>query len=323
MSLDSSNKDDGHNKTSVNEFILLGLLHLSNFKSILFVIFFTIFLMTMVGNSLIITAIRMDPYLHTPMYFFLANLSILEMCYTSITLPNVLLDILQSSTVISFMGCMVQVCLFTLCATVECILLAAMACDRYVAICRPLHYTSIINKMVCINLALFAWANGVFNSTVQTILTSRLPFCGANSIDRLYCEVQPLIRLSCADTQLNDILATISAAVFGVSCLVFILTSYVFIISAILKIPSREGRRKAFSTCASHITVVILYYGALIFMYLLPKSSTSQKLDTAVSMIYSTLTPVLNPIIYSLRNQQVKEALKKTMKGNLCASWAV
>ncbi|KAM4661950.1 olfactory receptor 5V1-like [Discoglossus pictus] len=317
MGLVHGNTEDKHNQTQATGFLLLGLLHFSNLKFMVFVVLLAMFLMTLIGNSLIITAIRVDSHLHTPMYFFLANLSFLEMCYTSITLPNILVDILKDTCVISFTGCMAQVCLFTLCATVECIVLAAMALDRYVAICRPLHYTIVVNKIVCLNLAVLAWLSGVFNSVIQTILTSRLPFCGANAIDRLYCEVQPLIRLSCVDTKLNDILATISAAVFGVSCLIFILASYVFIISAILRIPSRGGRQKAFSTCASHITVVVLYYGAIIFMYLLPKSSSSQRLDTAVSMIYSSITPVLNPIIYSLRNQQVKAALEKALKENL------
>lgn len=299
-----------HNLTTVTDFILLGFSHFSKWNMVMFVVFLIIFLMTIVGNSLIILAVRVNDKLQTPMYFFLSNLSVLEMCYTSITIPNILFSLARGTNVISFTGCIIQVYLFTLCATTECILLACMACDRYVAICRPLHYTVIINKMVCLCLAALAWLSGILNSTINTVCTTSLWFCGRNSIERLYCEVQPLIRLSCSDTHINNILATLSAVVFGVSCLIFILTSYIFILVTIFRIPSRASRQKTFSTCASHITVVILYFGALIFMYLLPNNGSSEKLDSAVSMIYSTVTPMLNPIIYSLRNNQVLEALK-------------
>ncbi|XP_063289584.1 olfactory receptor 5V1-like [Pelobates fuscus] len=305
-----------NNQTEVNEFILLGFLHISNWKCEMFIVFLIIFLMTLIGNSLIILAIKVNVELHSPMYFFLGNLSFLEICYTSITIPNILSDILQNSIVISYAGCMTQVYFFTFCATAECILLAAMACDRYVAICQPLRYTTIINRTVCNFLSAFALLSGLLNSTINTPLTASLMFCGVNAIDRLYCEVQPLIRLSCADTSLNDIFVTASAAVFGVSCLIFILTSYIFIVSAILRIPRQKSQHKSFSTCASHITVVILYYGSLIFMYLLPISW--RKLDFIGSMIYSIFTPMLNPIIYSLRNRKVKQALAAVFIG-LCA----
>ncbi|XP_075042418.1 olfactory receptor 5AN6-like [Mixophyes fleayi] len=301
-----------NNQTLVTEFLLQGFAYFSN-KSLIFVVFLTIFLMTVIGNSLIILAVRLNFYLHTPMYFLLSNLSFLELCYTSTTIPNILTGILKGSNVISFTGCIVQVYLFTLCATTEFVLLAVMACDRYVAICRPLHYTVIINSMVCAYLAAFSWLCGFLNSTINTIVTSRLHFCGPNSIDQLYCEVQPLVRLSCSSTRLIDTLDTIAAAVFGVICLVFILITYIFILMAIFRMPSRTSRRKTFSTCASHVIVVILYFGSLTFVYLLPKDSSSQTFNSAVSMIYSTVTPMLNPIIYSLRNQQVIRALKNIM----------
>ncbi|CAI9596624.1 unnamed protein product [Staurois parvus] len=283
------------------------------------VIFLIIFLMTVVGNSLIILAVRINCKLQTPMYFFLSNLSVLEMCYTSITIPNIVFSLARGTNVISFNGCIIQVYLFTLCATTECILLACMACDRYVAICRPLHYTVIINRVVCLCLAALAWLSGILNATINTVVTAGLWFCGANSIERLYCEVQPLIRLSCSDTHINYILVTLSGAVFGATCLIFILTSYVFILVTIFKIPSRSSRKKTFSTCASHITVVVLYFGALIFMYLLPnngsseKKTSSQKIDSIISMIYAIMIPMLNPIIYSFRNQQIIGALKNTI----------
>ncbi|XP_018089191.1 olfactory receptor-like protein DTMT [Xenopus laevis] len=301
------------NQTISMEFTLLGLSHLSGFRGFIFLVYVTVFFMTVLGNCLIIVAITVDAHLHTPMYFFLVNLSLLDMCYTSITVPNILCDIALQSSTISFAGCMSQAYLFTLCATVECMLLAAMACDRYVAICRPLHYTLIINRSACVLLAVFAWLCGLLNATINTLLTLGLVFCGANSIKHMYCEVQPLIRLSCSDTRINDICATLSAAMFGVGCLILILTSYFFIGMAIVRIPGQDGKIKAFSTCTSHIIVVLLYYGALIFMYLLPSASSSQALNMAVSMVYSTGTPMLNPIIYSLRNQQVKGALMKAM----------
>ncbi|KAG9470655.1 hypothetical protein GDO78_017091, partial [Eleutherodactylus coqui] len=298
----------------VTEFILLGIAYVSHWKSLIFIVFLAVFLMTVIGNSVIILVVRLNISLHTPMYVLLTNLSFLELCYTSITIPNILSGIISQSGVISFSGCIVQVYLFTSCATTECILLAAMACDRYVAICRPLRYTAIINRMVCAFLVMFAWLSGVLNSTINTVVISKLNFCGLNSIERFYCEGQPLIRLSCSDTHLSDILATVSAAVFGVSCLIFILTSYLFILVAIMKMRSRSSRHKTFSTCTSHITVVILYFGALIFMYLLPTDGSSEKMDSAVSMIYSTVTPLLNPIIYSLRNHQVIGAVKNMMR---------
>ncbi|XP_056396147.1 olfactory receptor 5F1-like [Hyla sarda] len=303
-----------NNQSHVREFTLLAIAYVSHWKPLIFSVFLTVFLMTILGNSLIILVVRLNVSLHTPMYFFLSNLSFVELCYTSITIPNILSGIIRENGAISFSGCMVQVYLFTLCATAECILLAAMACDRYVAIIRPLRYTVIINRMVCVYLAIFAWSSGILNSTINTVVTSNLYFCGPNVMDRLYCEVQPLIRLSCSDTHLSDMLATLSAAVFGVSCLLFILTSYTFILLAIMKMKSRSSRSKTFSTCTSHITVVILYFGGLIFMYLLPNDRSSQWLDLAVSMIYSMVTPMLNPIIYSLRNHQVIGALRNMMR---------
>ncbi|XP_044124992.1 olfactory receptor 8D4-like [Bufo gargarizans] len=304
------------NESQVMEFTLSGIAYSSHWKSLIFTVFLTIFVMTILGNSLIVLVVRQNISLHTPMYFFLSNLSFVELCYTSITIPNILSGIIRGSGSISFSGCIVQVYLFTLCATAECILLVAMAFDRYVAICRPLRYTVIINRMVCAYFAIFAWLSGVLNSTINTVVISNLNFCGSKFIDRLYCEGQPLVRLSCSDTHLSDILATLSAAVFGVICLLFILMSYFFILLTIVKMPSRSSRHKTFSTCTSHITVVVLYFGALIFMYLLPSDSSSQQLDLAVSMIYSTVTPMLNPIIYSLRNHQVIGALNNMMRCN-------
>ncbi|XP_075690679.1 olfactory receptor 5V1-like [Rhinoderma darwinii] len=291
-------------------FVLLGLPNTPQLRCVSFVVFLSIYLMTLVGNLAILTAIVSDARLHTPMYFFLANLSLLEMCYTTVTLPNILNNIIRKSNLISFQACICQVYLFTFCATVECILLAIMAYDRYVAICIPLRYGIIMDQAMCLQLASTTWFTGVLNSIIQTLPTSLLPYCGLNKIDRLYCEVQPLLQLSCSDTSLNKMLTTGSASLFGIGFMTFILVTYIFIVSAILRIPSMSGRLKTFSTCSSHITVVIMYYGALIFMYLRPTSSVSWRIDSVISAMYCMAIPVLNPIIYSLRNKDVKRSIR-------------
>ncbi|XP_069799063.1 olfactory receptor 8U9-like [Dendropsophus ebraccatus] len=291
-------------------FVLMGLPNTPQLRCVSFVVFLSIYLMTLVGNLTILTAIVSDARLHTPMYFFLANLSLIEMCYTTVTLPNILNNIVRQSNLISFRACICQVYLFTLCATAECVLLAIMAYDRYVAICIPLRYRIIMNQVVCLQLASTAWITGILNSIIQSLPTSLLPYCGLNKVDRLYCEVQPLLQLSCSDTTLNKMLITLSASLFGVGFMTFILVTYVFIVSAIDRIPSLSGRLKAFSTCSSHITVVIMYYGTLIFMYLRPTSSDSWTSDRVMSAMYCMAIPVLNPFIYSLRNKDVKRSIR-------------
>ncbi|KAM4697194.1 olfactory receptor 5AP2-like [Rhinophrynus dorsalis] len=306
------------NRTNTAIFILLGLSSSPHLRAVSFLVFMSIYLMTLLGNVIVLTAVLSDARLHTPMYFFLANLSFLEMCYTSVTVPKILTNILQENNTISFRACFSQVYIFTLCATTECILLAIMAYDRYVAICIPLRYRVIMNQNLCLQFAAIAWTSGVVNSVIQTLPTSLLPFCQFNEIDRLYCEVQPLLQLSCSDTHVNKILTSISASVFGVGFMIFILVSYICIISAILRIPSLDGRLKAFSTCSSHITVVSLYYGALIFMYLRPTSSDAGRIDSVISAIYCMAIPVLNPIIYSLRNKDVKSSVRNVMYKIIC-----
>ncbi|XP_053551436.1 olfactory receptor 5V1-like [Bombina bombina] len=301
---------DDHNYTSMAIFVLLGLPNAPQLRAASFALFMSIYLLTLLGNLMILSAIISDYHLHTPMYFFLSNLSVLEMCYTTITVPNILSIILTNNNQISFRACICQVYLFTLCATTECIILALMAYDRYVAICLPLRYRLIMSRHLCLQLSSTAWMSGIVNSVIQSLPTSRLPFCNINKIYRLYCEVQPLLQLSCSDTSLNKMLTSASATIFGVGFMTFILISYIFIIAAILKIPSLAGRKKAFSTCTSHITVVTMYYGALIFMYLRPKSSDSGRMDSAVSAVYCMVIPVLNPFIYSLRNKDVKCSLR-------------
>ncbi|XP_040261481.1 olfactory receptor 5V1-like [Bufo bufo] len=292
-------------------FVLMGLPNTPQLRYISFGAFLSIYLMTLVGNFAILIAIVSDARLHTPMYFFLANLSLVELCYTTITLPNILNNIVRKSDMISFQACICQVYLFTFCVTVECVLLAIMAYDRYAAICIPLRYRIIMNQGLCLQLASTTWIAGILNAIIHSIPTSLLPYSGVNKVDRLYCEVQPLIQLSCSDTSLNKMLTTLSALLFGVGLMTFILVTYVFIISAILRIPSSSGRLKAFSTCSSHITVVLMYYGALIFMYLKPTSRDVRKMDSVISAMYCMAIPVLNPIIYSLRNNEVKLSIRK------------
>ncbi|XP_069473381.1 olfactory receptor 5V1-like [Ambystoma mexicanum] len=307
------------NQSSVTGFRLEGLPSSPHWLLMSFTVFLTLYLMTLIGNVLIVTAVSVDPGLHTAMYFFLSNLSFLEVLYTSVTVPNILLNIACKRNHISFNGCMAQAYLFTGCATTECVLLAVMAYDRYVAICHPLHYRAIMNRRVCVQLAGATWLAGILNSVVQTLPTSLLPYCRDNALDRLYCEVQPLLKLSCSDTYVNKVLTSASASLFGVGLLIFILMSYIYIVLTILRIPSTAGRLKAFSTCASHVTVVVLYYGALIFMYLRPISDDSRKVDSVMSAVYCIVIPVLNPMIYSLRNKDVKGALRTTLHRKISA----
>ncbi|XP_068104096.1 olfactory receptor 13C7-like [Hyperolius riggenbachi] len=304
------------NSTTI--FVLLGLPSAPQHRYASMVVFLSIYLMTIVGNTVVLTATISDNHLHTPMYFFLANLSILEMCYTTVTIPNILNNIVTQRDIISFWGCICQVYVFTLCATTECVLLAIMAYDRYVAICLPLRYRVIINQALCLQFSSTAWTSGIVNSIIQSLPTSLLSFCGLNKVDRLYCEVQPLLQLSCTDAYINKILTSVSAMVFGAGFMTFIFVTYVFIVAAILRIPSLSGRQKAFSTCSSHMTVVIMYYGGLIFMYMRPTSTDTGKMDSVVSAFYCMVIPVLNPIIYSLRNREVKQAIQKIFLFKLC-----
>ncbi|XP_069502634.1 olfactory receptor 13D1-like [Ambystoma mexicanum] len=307
------------NLTSRSEFILTGLSSLPQLQIPLFVMFLNMYLVTWVGNVCILSAIGADVRLNTPMYFFLGNLSFLDICYTTVTVPQMLVHFLEARKTISFNGCFLQMFFFTFFGSTECALLAVMAYDRYVAICLPLRYATIMGKGACTGLAFGSWASACTHSLVQTSLASRLSYCSSRQVEHFFCEVQPLLKISCSDTWINSLLLTLAAWAFGIGSMLFTLVSYVFIITAILRIPSAEGRRKTFSTCASHITVVILFYGTAIFMYLKPSSSNSQTQDSLISAIYSVLIPMLNPIIYSLRNQDVKGALRKAMRMNVHA----
>ncbi|KAM6388119.1 olfactory receptor 10C1 [Pluvialis apricaria] len=299
------------NKTSVIVFVILGFSHRPDMKVIFFILFLCIYIITVLGNLIILLVTNMDPILHTPMYFFLRNLSFLEICYTSATLPRVLINLLSSDTSISFAGCAAQMYFFLFFGATECCLLAAMAYDRYLAICNPLHYMDIMNKKVCMQLAASSWICGNLVALGHTTFIFSLPFCGSNVINHFFCEIQPVLMLVCGDTYWNELQIILAAAFVILIPFLLILVSYSLIISSILKIRSAKGRYKAFSTCFSHLTVVTLFYGTAVFIYIRPKSSYSLDVDKVLSLFYSVVTPVLNPVIYSFRNREVKGALFK------------
>ncbi|XP_075390655.1 olfactory receptor 13A1-like [Tenrec ecaudatus] len=295
---------------TVSVFILQSFTQDPWLQGTLFCLFFTLFTVALAGNGLIIAAIQCSPNLHTPMYFFLVNLAVLDMVCTSSILPKALQSLVADST-ISFGGCLSQMFFFTWSLSSELLLFTAMAYDRYLAICRPLHYGSLMSGRVCVALAAFVWSTGMFNAFLLTGLVLRLTFCGPNLIAHFFCEIPPVLRLSCSPTFLIEVL-TITADMF-LSGLNFLLTmvSYGCIISSILRIRSAEGKRRAFSTCSSHLVVVTLYYSTVLYSYIRPVLGSAGLLDKAVAVLYTIVTPTLNPLIYTLRNKEFKAALKK------------
>ncbi|XP_058993281.1 olfactory receptor 10AG1-like, partial [Mustela lutreola] len=301
------------NLSSVVEFVLLGFSDLPNFQGLLFGIFFLIYIFILTGNGLIILITRVDSVLQTPMYFFLANFSSLEICYVSVTLPRILVNLWTQDRSISRLGCATQMCFFLMLGATECFLLAVMAYDRYVAICNPLHYPLVMNHELCLQLAAGAWIGGIPVQIGQTCQVFSLPFCGSNQINHFFCDIPPLIKLACEDTSLNEMCVYVVAILFAMIPFLLILGSYVKIISTILKFPSARGRSKAFSTCSSHLIVVLLFFGSASITYLRPKSSHSAGTDKLLSLFYTIVTPMFNPMIYSLRNKDVIAALKKLL----------
>ncbi|XP_048350095.1 olfactory receptor 5V1-like [Sphaerodactylus townsendi] len=299
------------NQTSVQEFILLGFSNHPELQIFLFLIFFIIYTVAFMGNLLILLVVIADSRLHTPMYFLLGNLSFIDICYMSGTVPQMLANFLHEAKTISYSRCMAQIFTLISCVGSECILLAAMAYDRYVAICHPLLYMVIMNRRVCLQMVAASWSGGFLNSLVHTLLTSALSFCGPREIRHFMCDVPPLLELSCTDTALNNMVLHTASVFIGISPCLFIVISYIFIAFAVLRIHSSEGRRKAFSTCTSHLTVVITFFGTALFNYNRSNGGHSLDTDILISTLYCIVTPTLNPIIYSLRNQEVKEALKK------------
>ncbi|XP_061448039.1 olfactory receptor 1L6-like [Rhineura floridana] len=302
------------NYTRVQEFVLLGFPTAMEFQILLFVIFLVIYILTLLENIVIITLIRTNIHLQKPMYFFLSHLSFLETWYISVTVPKLLVNFLAKNKSISFEGCMAQLYFFISLVCAECVLLAVMAYDRYVAICNPLRYTIIMNARLCLQLAVGSWLIGFLISMLKVFFISRLNLCGPNIINHFFCDISPLLNLSCTDQTVAEMVDFVFALIILIIPLSVTIGSYVCIIGTILRIPTAQGKRKAFSTCASHLTVVVIFYSATLFMYARPRRIHSFNLNKLVSVIYTIVTPMLNPCIYCLRNQDVKEALKKLLR---------
>nr|XP_056720551.1 olfactory receptor 1019-like [Euleptes europaea] len=302
------------NQTITREFLLLGFGDLQAFLQILlFFLFLIIYIMTMAGNILIIVLVVTDQHLHTPMYFFLGNLSFLEACYTSTIWPRMLASLLTGKRTVPVHACIMQFWAFGSLAATECYLFSAMSYDRYVAICKPLHYTTIMNNKVCILLVAASWICGFVENTVLIVFVFQLTFCGHNEIEHFFCDYAPIMELSCTDTHKAQLALTVLASVCTFPSFIFTITSYVYIIMAILRIPSKIGRKKAFSTCSSHLVVVSVFYGTIIIVYVLPKTEMLKQLNKVFSVFYTVLTPLVNPLIYSLRNKEVKEAWRRVV----------
>ncbi|XP_028572598.2 olfactory receptor 6B1-like [Podarcis muralis] len=302
-----------NNQTMVKEFILLGFGNIHSFQ-LLFLVFLVIYLVTMLGNLLIVILVAADQHLHTPMYFFLANLSSLESCYISTILPRMLNSFITGNQSISVNSCFMQLYFFGALATAECYLLAAMSYDRYLAICKPLHYMTIMNARFSLQLSSGSWVIGFIVNTLTTSSMMHLIFCGPNEIDHFFCDFAPLLQLSCNDTLKIQLLIFVLSALFGLVPFLLTLISYSCIIKTILRIPSTLGRKKAFSTCSSHLIVVTLFYGTIVIVYVLPKTRTLRDLNKVCSVFYTVLTPLVNPFVYSLRNKDIKQALRKAVR---------
>ncbi|XP_065269968.1 olfactory receptor 2G3-like [Emys orbicularis] len=311
-------KAEGGNQMPVTEFILLGFGSQPGLQILLFLLFLVFYVVTMAGNLLSHAALVVaDPHLHTPMYFFLGNLSCLETCYTSTILPRLLASLLTGDRTISVEGCITQLAVFGFLATTECYLLAVMSHDRYLAICKPLHYGTLMNGRLCLQLEAGSWINGFLSCTILACLMLESIFCGPNEMDHFFCDLTSMLKLSCSDTsQITPVIYTFSFLNL-VLPFVLTLTSYVCVISTILRIPSTTGRQKAFSTCSSHLIVVTIFYGTIMIVYMVPKSSTLRALNKVFSVCYTVLTPLANPLIYSLRNREVKEALRNAIGGSV------
>ncbi|KAG6494554.1 olfactory receptor [Crotalus adamanteus] len=307
------------NQTEVNKFILMGLTIHYNFQYLVFTIFLLLYLATLMWNGAIIVILLTVTHLHTPMYFFLRNLSCLDFFFSTVTVPNMLAGFLSEVHTISFKGCMIQLHFFHFLGSSEGILLGIMAYDRYVAICNPLCYTLIMRKEVCVLMAAAAWSAGFFPALMHAVVTAHLPFCGSNRIEHFFCDIKPLLKLACGSKYLNLMLLSIVTSCIVMGPFIFILFSYFYIITFLLvKVKSRSGWQKAFSTCGSHLTVVALLYVPVLFNYMIPTVGNSSKQDMIITLTYSAITPVLNPLIYTLRNQEVKLTMKKVWrKGNL------
>ncbi|XP_049747711.1 olfactory receptor 1009-like [Elephas maximus indicus] len=307
------------NSTRITEFIFIGLKYHPRLQVFLFLLFLFFYLVTMTGNLGMILLIQVDFRLHTPMYFFLSHLSFVDICFSSVIGPKMLTDFFEERKVISFLGCALQQWFFGFFVAIECLLLASMAYDRYVAICKPLLYSIAMSQRLCIQLVAGPYTIGFLNTMTHTIATFQLPFCHSNIINHFFCDMSPLLSLVCADIWINKLLVFIVAGAVLVISSLTIIISYFYILLAILRIRSTDGRHKAFSTCSSHLTAVSVLYGTLFFIYVRPGAIFSLDLNKMVSVFYTTVIPMLNPLIYSLRNKEVKDAIHRMItRWKLC-----
>ncbi|KAM7150010.1 olfactory receptor 14A16-like [Macrochelys suwanniensis] len=299
------------NRTTVTEFLLLEFSDIRMLQILHFVMFLVVYLAGLIGNLLIFTAISLDHHLHTPMYFFLMNLSIMDLGFISVTIPKTMSNSLMNTRVISYPGCVTQVFLFVFLGAADLGILTVMAYDRYVAICQPLHYERVRNRTACVQMAASAWISGILYSALHTGSTLSISFCEDNRVDQFFCEIPQLLKLACSDSDLSERGAIAFSACLVLSCFVFIIVSYVHIFKTVLRIRSEQGRHKAFSTCLPHLTVVSLLVFTSMFAYLKPTSNSTSRLHLVVDVFYSVVPPVTNPIIYSMRNKEIKTALRK------------
>ncbi|XP_034642622.1 olfactory receptor 14A16-like [Trachemys scripta elegans] len=301
------------NRTTVSEFLLLGFSDIREQQILYSMVFLLIYLAAVIGNLLIIAVVALDCHLRTPMYFFLFNLSFLDLCYISVTIPKMFANSLTNSRSISFFGCVTQVFLVISLAATECAFLSVMAYDRYTAICFPLHYRMIMSRGTCAQMAAGSWVSGFLYSVLHTGNTFRLPFCHSNVVGQFFCDIPQLLKLSCSDTYSNKVVVVLFGVCLALGCFVFIIMSYIQIFSTVLKIPSMQGRRKAFSTCLPHLVVIGLFFGTGSFVYMRQTSMSSSYWDLLASVLYAVLPPLSNPIIYSLRNKEIREALGRVI----------
>ncbi|XP_010568997.1 PREDICTED: olfactory receptor 14A16-like [Haliaeetus leucocephalus] len=303
------------NGSSITQFLLLAFANTRELQLLHFWLFLGIYLAALLGNGLVITAIACDHHLHTPMYFFLLNLALLDLGSISTTVPKAMANSLWNNRAISYAGCAAQVFLLVFLISAECFLLTVMAYDRYVAICKPLHYGTLLGSRACVHMAAAAWGCGFLYAVLHTANTFSLPLCQGNAVDQFFCEIPQILKLSCSDAYLREVGVLGVGVCFAFGCFVFIVLSYGQIFRAVLRIPSEQGRHKAFSTCLPHLAVVSLFVSTATIAYLKPPSISSPSLDLVLAVLYSVVPPALNPLIYSMRNHEIKDALRKLMTG--------
>uniref|UniRef100_A0A8B9TJG5 Olfactory receptor n=1 Tax=Anas platyrhynchos TaxID=8839 RepID=A0A8B9TJG5_ANAPL len=302
------------NSSSITEFLLLAFADTRELQLLHFALFLGIYLAALLGNGLILTTIAFNHRLHTPMYFFLLNLALLDLGCISTTVPKAMANSLWDTKAISYDGCVAQVFLFLFFISAEYSLLTVMSYDRYVAICKPLHYGSLLGSRACAQMAAAAWGSGFLNAVLHTANTFSLPLCQGNALDQFFCEIPQIFKLSCSDFYLREVGVFASSFVLALGCFVFIILSYIKIFTIVLQMPSEQGQHRAFSTCLPHLAVVFMVISTSMFSYLKPSSTSSPPLDLLVAVLYSVIPPAVNPLIYSMRNQELKYALRKLIQ---------